>query len=87
MLVGNEFVQPVDPSLGRNSRIVIKAKDGSSVTDLVPTLFEMVKIMMKIRCNVDKAEMDDKILEEFSKLESSIMKMTVDIEYLRRKGH
>ncbi|GEM_PF-3588777 len=86
MLLENEFALPVDCSMGRNSRLVVK-KSGSSVTDLVPTLFEMTKIMMKIRCNLGKTDTNDKILKEFSKMESAIIKMTIDIEYLRRKGH
>ena len=46
----------------------------------------MAKTTMKIRCNLEKANMDDYLLEEFSRLESAIVKMTIDIEYLRRKG-
>ncbi|MDE1828914.1 MAG: hypothetical protein KGI25_01195 [Thaumarchaeota archaeon] len=76
-----------DPLPGRNGRLVSKAKDDSSVTILVPTLFEMSKAIMKMRCDLEKTDVDEKILEEFSRLESALMKMTIDIEYLRRKGH
>ncbi|MGI0046991.1 MAG: hypothetical protein ACREBB_07370 [Nitrosotalea sp.] len=72
---------------GRNGRLVVRSKESRSVIDLIPTLYDMAKTTMKIRCNLDKTNAGDKMLEDFSKLESAIMKMTVDIEYLRRKGH
>ena len=85
MLIGNEFVRRKEQTLVRDGRVGLKPKDGSSVTILVPTLFEMSKAIMKMRCNL-KADADEIILEEFSKLEYAMMKMTVDIEYLRGKG-
>ncbi|HKU33489.1 MAG TPA: hypothetical protein VJR22_06560 [Candidatus Nitrosotalea sp.] len=85
MLVGDEFAD-YGHSLDRKSRQVAKTKDGS-VTDLIPTLFDMTKAMMKIRCNLDEADANDEMLEEFSKIESAIMKMTNQIEYLKRIGH
>jgi hypothetical protein len=86
-MIGDEFIGHANSSLVRNSRLVLKSRDDSSVTDLIPTLFDMAKIMMKIQCNLDRTSADDKLLEEFSKMESAIMKLTLDIEYLRRKGH
>jgi len=86
-MIGDEFIGHANSSLVRNSRLVLKSRDDSSVTDLMPTLFDMAKIMMKIQCNLDRTSADDKLLEEFSKMESAIMKLTLDIEYLRRKGH
>lgn len=85
MLVGDEFAD-YGHSLYRKSRQVAKTK-GSSITDLIPTLFDMTKAMMKIRCNMDEANANDEMLEEFSKMESAIMKMTNQIEYLKRIGH
>ncbi|MFZ1077103.1 MAG: hypothetical protein WAN47_06710 [Nitrosotalea sp.] len=87
MIIGDEFVDRANSSLVRNSRLVLKSRDGVSVTDLMPTLYDMAKIMMKIQCNLDRTSADDKLLEDLSKIESAIMKMTLDIEYLRRKGH
>lgn len=86
-MIGDEFIGHANSSLVRNSRLVLKSRDDISVTDLIPTLFDMAKIMMKIQCNLDRTSADDKLLEEFSKMESAIMKLTLDIEYLRRKGH
>jgi hypothetical protein len=86
-MIGDEFIDHANPSLVRNSRLVLKSRDDGSVTDLIPTLFDMAKIIMKIQCNLDRTSADDKLLEEFSKMESAIMKLTLDIEYLRRKGH
>jgi len=86
-MIGDEFIGHTNSSLVRNSRLVLKSRDDNSVTDLMPTLFDMAKIMMKIQCNLDRTSADDKLLEEFSKMESAIMKLTLDIEYLRRKGH
>jgi len=86
-MIGDEFIGHANSSLVRNSRLVLKSRDDNSVTDLMPTLFDMAKIMMKIQCNLDRTSADDKLLEEFSKMESAIMKLTLDIEYLRRKGH
>jgi len=86
-MIGDEFIGHANSSLVRNSRLVLKSRDDSSVTDLMPTLFDMAKIMVKIQCNLDRTSADDKLLEEFSKMESAIMKLTLDIEYLRRKGH
>ncbi len=85
LLTRNEFSYDKN-SFGRNSRLVVKTKDSPSATDLIPTLFEMAKSVMKIRCNLDKTNVDSKVLEEFSNLESDIMKIAVDIEYLNRKG-
>jgi hypothetical protein len=85
-MIGDEFVGRANSSLVRNSRLVLKSRSGSSVTDLIPTLYDMTKIMMKIQCSL-KTSTDDELLEEFSKIGSAIMKMTLDIEYLRRKGH
>lgn len=85
MLPENGFEEHGNRLFGRNARHTVKTKDGISVTDLIPTLFDMAKTTMKIRCNLEKANMDDTLLEEFSRLESAIVKMTVDIEYLRRK--
>lgn len=87
MMTGDEFIGRANSSLVRNSRLVLKPRDGNSVTDLIPTLYDMAKIMMKIQCNADRTSTDGKLLEELSKMESAIMKMTLDIEYLRRKGH
>lgn len=87
MMTGDEFIGRANSSLVRNSRLVLKSRDGNSVTDLIPTLYDMAKIMMKIQCNADRTSTDGKLLEELSKMESAIMKMTLDIEYLRRKGH
>ncbi|MDE1726392.1 MAG: hypothetical protein KGH89_03920 [Thaumarchaeota archaeon] len=86
MMVGDEFIDGVISSLKRNSNLILKSKTDSSVTDLIPTLYDMTKIMMKIQCNLEKIG-EPSMLEEFSKIESAIMKMTLDIEYLRRKGH
>lgn len=86
-MIGDEFIGHANSSLVRNSRLVLKSRDDSSVTDLMPTLFDMAKIMVKIQCNLDRTSADDKLLEEFSKMESAIMKLTLDIEYLRRKGY
>ena len=86
-MIGDEFIGHANSSLVRNSRLVLKSRDDNSVTDLMPTLFDMAKIMMKIQCNLDRTSADDKLLEEFSKMESAMMKLTLDIEYLRRKGH
>ena len=86
-MIGDEFIGHANSSLVRNSRLVLKSRDDNSVTDLMPTLFDMAKIMVKIQCNLDRTSADDKLLEEFSKMESAIMKLTLDIEYLRRKGH
>ncbi|MGB6463422.1 MAG: hypothetical protein WBF38_04260 [Nitrosotalea sp.] len=83
----DEFICRANSSLARNSDPALKSKAGSSVTDLIPTLYNMAKIVMKIQCSLDVTSMDDKLLEEFSKIASAIMKMTLDIEYLRRKGH
>ncbi len=85
-MLGDEL-DHVKYTSGRNSRLVVKSKEGSSVTDLIPTLYEMAKAIMAIKCDLDKANAGNKMLEDFSKLESAIMKMTVDIEYMRRKGH
>lgn len=85
MPVETKLVQEEVPPK-RNSRIVPKARGGSSVTILVPTLFEMSMAVMRMRCSMEKAKASDKVFEEFSKLESAMMKMTVDIEFLRRKG-
>lgn len=87
MMTGDEFIGRANSSLVRNSRLVLKSRDDNSVTDLIPTLYDMAKIMMKIQCNADRTSTDGKLLEELSKMESAIMKMTLDIEYLRRKGH
>lgn len=87
MMTGDEFIGRANSLLVRNSRLVLKSRDGNSVTDLMPTLYDMAKIMMKIQCSTDRTSIDDKLLEELSKMESAIMKMTLDIEYLRRKGH
>jgi len=86
-MIGDEFIGHANSSLVRNSRLVLKSRDDGSVTDLIPTLFDMAKIMMKIQCSLDRTSVDDKLLEEFSKMESAMMKLTLDIEYLRRKGH
>lgn len=86
MMVGDEFIDGVISSLKQNSNLILKSKTDSSVTDLIPTLYDMTKIMMKIQCNLEKIG-EPSMLEEFSKIESAIMKMTLDIEYLRRKGH
>ena len=86
-MIGDEFIGHANPSLTRNDRLVLKSRDDGSVTDLIPTLFDMAKIMMKIQCSLDRTSVDDKLLEEFSKMESAMMKLTLDIEYLRRKGH
>ncbi|MGB9002710.1 MAG: hypothetical protein WCC52_02770 [Nitrosotalea sp.] len=87
MITGDEFIGRANSSLVRNSRLVLKSRDGSSVTDLMPILYDMAKIVMKIQCNTDRTSTNDRLLEEISKMESAIMKMTLDIEYLRRKGH
>lgn len=86
-MIGDEFTGHANSSLVRNSRLVLKLGTDGSVVDLIPTLYDMAKIMMKIQCSLDKTGADEKLLEEFSKMESAMMKMTVDIEYLRRKGH
>ena len=86
-MIEDEYISHENSSLVRNGRPASKSKDGSSVTDLIPTLFDMAKIMMRIECNLDKKNMDDESLEELSKIASAIMKMTLDIEYLRRKGY
>lgn len=87
MIIEDEFIDHANSSLVRNSRLVLKSRDGISVTDLMPTLYDMAKIMMKMQCNLDRTSADDKLLEDLSKMESAIMKMTLDVEYLRRKGH
>ncbi len=87
MIIEDEFIDHANSSLVRNSRLVLKSRDGISVTDLMPTLYDMAKIMMKMQCNLDSTSADDKLLEDLSKMESAIMKMTLDVEYLRRKGH
>ncbi len=87
MMIEDEYISHENSSLVRNSRPVSKSKDDSSVTDLIPTLFDMAKIMMRIECNLDKKDMDDESLEELSKIASAIMNMTLAIEYLRRKGY
>lgn len=86
MLAGQEFVGDESRIHGRNGRVVVRQK-GVSVTILVPTLFEMAKSVMRMRCALEKAGSDSKTLEELSKVESALMKVTVDIEYLRRKGN
>lgn len=86
-MIGNESIGHANSSLVRNGRLVSKSRDDTSVTDLIPTLFDMAKTMMKIQCNLDRTSIDVKLLEEFSKMESAMMKLTLDIEYLRRKGH
>ncbi|HJT10699.1 MAG TPA: hypothetical protein VJ771_07940 [Candidatus Nitrosotalea sp.] len=85
MLVGDEFADS-SRSLDRQNELVAKTKDGS-VTDLIPTLFDMTKAVMKIKCNLDKKSADEKMLEDFSKLESAIIEMTGQVEYLKRMGH
>lgn len=87
MIIEDEFIDHANSSLVRNSRLVLKSRDGISVTDLMPTLYDMAKIMMKMQCDLDRTSADDKLLEDLSKMESAIMKMTLDVEYLRRKGH
>lgn len=87
MLVGSEFVRGTEQVPRRNGRLVTRAKDGSSATILVPTLFDMSKALMRMRCNLQKEDSADKVLEDFARLESAMMKMTIDIEYLRRKGY
>lgn len=74
-------------SQGQESRLVLKTKNASSVTDLIPNLYDMAKIMMRIRCGIDKTRADDRLLEEFSKMESAIMKMALDVESLRKTSH
>lgn len=86
-MIGDEFIGHANSSLTRNSKLVLKSGTNGSVVDLIPILYDMTKIMMKIQCSLDKTNTDEKLLEEFSKMGSAIMKMTVDIEYLRRKGH
>lgn len=86
-MIGDEFIGHANSSLVRNSRLVLKSRTDGSVVDLIPTLYDMAKIMMKIQCSLAKTSTDDKLLEEFSKIESAMMKMAVDIECLRRKGH
>lgn len=86
-MIEDEFIGHANPSLVHNGRLVLKSRDDVSVTGLIPTLFDMAKIMMKIQCNLDRTSADDKLLEEFSKMESAMMKLTLGIEYLRRKGH
>ncbi len=85
MLVGDEFAGS-NNFIDRKNELATKIKDGS-VTDLIPTLFDMTKAVMKIRCNLDKTSADDKMLEDFSKLESTIIEITSQIEYLKRMGH
>jgi hypothetical protein len=87
MIIRDEFVGNANVLLARNDRFVPKSRSGSSVTDLIPTLYDMAKIMMRIQSSLDKTCMNEELLEEFSKIASAIMKMTLDIEYLRRKGH
>jgi len=87
MMTGDEFIGRANYSLVRNSRLVLKSKYGSSITNLMPILYDMAKIVMKIQCNTDRISTDDKLLEDLSKMESAIMKMTLSIEYLKRKGH
>ncbi|MDE1766897.1 MAG: hypothetical protein KGI27_11610 [Thaumarchaeota archaeon] len=82
----NEFAEYSRLSFGRNARHTVKTRDKSSVIDLIPTLFDMAKTTMNIRCDLDKANVDYKILEDLSRLESAIVKMTSDIEHMRRKG-
>lgn len=86
-MIGDEFIGHANSSLVRNSRLVLKSGTDGSVVDLIPTLYDMAKIMMKIQCSLDKTSADEKLLEELSQMASAIMKMTVDIEHLRRKGH
>lgn len=87
VMIGDEFIGHANSSLVRNSRLVLKSGADDSVIDLIPTLYDMTKIMMKIQCSLNKTSTDEKLLEEFSKMGSAIMKMTADVEYLRRKGH
>ena len=87
VMIGDEFIGRANPSLVSNGRLVLKSRTNDSIVDLIPTLYDMAKIMMKIQCNLTKTSTDDKLLEEFSKIESAIMKMAADIEYLGRKGH
>ncbi|MDE1867636.1 MAG: hypothetical protein KGI08_08020 [Thaumarchaeota archaeon] len=86
MMIGDEFIDDTISSLKRNNNLVLKSKIDISVTDLISTLYDMTKIMMKIQCNIEKTG-ESSMPEEFSKIWSAIMKMTLDIEYLRRKGY
>ncbi|MGI0086373.1 MAG: hypothetical protein ACREBI_00215 [Nitrosotalea sp.] len=86
MMIEDELIGR-ERSIGQNSRLVLESKDASSVTDLIPTLYDMAKIMMRIRCGLGKTSADDKLVEEFSKMESAIVKMTFDVECLRRTSH
>lgn len=85
MLAESELAPVQDPSHVRNSRTRAK-KAGGSATDLVPTLFEMTKALMKIRCSLDREGLAAEVQDEIAALEAAIMKMTVDVNYLRRKG-
>ncbi|MGH2612362.1 MAG: hypothetical protein ACRDFB_04870 [Rhabdochlamydiaceae bacterium] len=86
MMIEGEFIGR-ERSLERNRRLVLKPKDDISVTDLIPTLYDMAKIMMRIQCGLDKTSTDEKLFEEFSKMESAIMKMALDVECMRRKSY
>lgn len=85
MLSGSELAPVHDPSHVRNSRVTTKKK-GAAAVDLVPTLFEMTKILMKIRCSIDRSGIAGELEPEIGALEAAIMKMTVDVNQIRRKA-
>lgn len=70
----------------RNSRVSTRVRVRPAVTDLIPTMFVMIKSIAKIKCTMEKMPPNETLQQELSSLESSLMKMTLDVEYLSRKG-
>ncbi|HJU13017.1 MAG TPA: hypothetical protein VJ792_00990 [Candidatus Nitrosotalea sp.] len=63
----------------------LRFREEASVTSLIPVLFEMTKTVMRIRCSMARGEKAYKVQDLVSVLESSILRMAVDIEYLRKR--
>lgn len=84
-LESEHLVKEAGPAERSGMCIPTSLKD-PSIASLVPTLFAMTKTVMRIRCSMARGESANKVQELVSMLESSILNMALDVEYLRKRG-
>lgn len=84
LLENGHLVKEVGPTERSGMGMIPSLKD-PSITSLVPALFEMTKTVMRIRCSMARGESANKVQDLVSVLESSILRMALDVEYLRKR--